>query len=423
VCDTFIYRSGEQPVSKVWFGKNSDREPNEAHEVLFVKGGMHSLDSQVKCTYIEITQVSKTYDVILCKPAWMWGAEMGVNSQGVAIGNEAIFTRGKPPRDPALTGMDLLRLALERSASARNAVDCIKGLLAEYGQGGNCGYSHPFYYNNSFLIADRLETWILETIGKDWATRKYLTSTSISNGLTLHSDWDEASPEFCRLHDLAGQKTDALITTFSQAGIRRECVLSGMTRIAPDATIQEVFKLLRSHNGTGPIQTDSLTANTVCMHAGFGPIRIDQTTGSLVVDFSNDKTLLWITGTSAPCLSVFHPLLFSNFQIDTVISSEVDWQANEFFHRNTIFCPESFVNLFAKERDELEAGFIQTLSQNKSASDEKMQFAIDNCNKQRRAFIERWDEKANSEKKIGGHYFYRKAWNKFNKEANLKITL
>ncbi len=41
-----------------------------------------------QCTYIEIEQVPQTYAVVLSRPAWLWGAEMGANEHQVGIGND-----------------------------------------------------------------------------------------------------------------------------------------------------------------------------------------------------------------------------------------------------------------------------------------------------------------------------------------------
>ncbi|RLE94467.1 MAG: hypothetical protein DRN04_03505 [Thermoprotei archaeon] len=60
------------------------------------------------------------------------GAEMGVNEYGLAIGNEAVFTK-EPYSKTGLTGMNMLRLALECCKTAEEALNFIIGLLEKYG--------------------------------------------------------------------------------------------------------------------------------------------------------------------------------------------------------------------------------------------------------------------------------------------------
>ena len=100
MCDTLVRCFPE----RVLFGKNSDREADEP-QVLEWHPRKEGLTGSVKCTWMEIPQVPTTYAVVISRPAWMWGAEMGVNEHGVAIGNEAVFTREAVPRSGGLTGM------------------------------------------------------------------------------------------------------------------------------------------------------------------------------------------------------------------------------------------------------------------------------------------------------------------------------
>ena len=140
-------------------------------------------------------QVEQTFEVLLCKPFWIWGAEMGANEHGVAIGNEALFTKVPYDKNPGLIGMDFLRLALERGRTAREALDVITGLLAAHGQAGNCGYPGQAFYDNSYLIADPHEAWVLETAGRQWAAERVQDVRSISNRITIGRQWDLASPD------------------------------------------------------------------------------------------------------------------------------------------------------------------------------------------------------------------------------------
>jgi dipeptidase len=171
------------------FAKNSDHEPNEAHYLLLVPHARHEAGSSVKCTYVSIPQVAETYSVLLAKPFWIWGAEMGANECGVVIGNEALFSRAPAGKEPGLIGMDFLRLALERAGTAHTALEIIISLLELHGQGGNCGFMHPTYYHNSYLIADRTEAWVLETVDKQWAAEKVENVRSISNAITIGRTW------------------------------------------------------------------------------------------------------------------------------------------------------------------------------------------------------------------------------------------
>ena len=68
----------------------------------------------------------ETLGVLGSRPAWMWGVEHGVNEAGVAAGNATIYTTLDPRGFPdALTGMDLVRLALERASTAAEAVEVV----------------------------------------------------------------------------------------------------------------------------------------------------------------------------------------------------------------------------------------------------------------------------------------------------------
>lgn len=165
MCDTFVATPSFTGTSSMIFGKNSDREPNEAQALLRVPA--RSKESKTFCTYIQVPGAKQTQEVILSKPFQMWGAEMGANESGVVIGNEAVFTKIPfEKKNQGLTGMDLLRLALERSKDAETARETILQFLEKFGQGACGGYTNPsFYYHNSFIIADFKSAFVLETAG------------------------------------------------------------------------------------------------------------------------------------------------------------------------------------------------------------------------------------------------------------------
>ena len=193
MCDTIVAVGSATKNGTTLFGKNSDREPDEAQNIKIYPGLQHGPDEMVQCTHISIPQVAETAGILLCQPFWMFGGEMGSNEYGVVIGNEALLTKEQP--DPTgLTGMDLLRLALERGRTAKEALEIITGLLETYGQGGNCGYRREIYYMNSFIIADGSEAYVLETVKSWWAWKKIKDFWAISNIISLRKEFDDFSP-------------------------------------------------------------------------------------------------------------------------------------------------------------------------------------------------------------------------------------
>ncbi len=105
---------------------------------------------------------------------------MGYNEFGVVAGNEALFTKRKFS-DHGLLGMDLLRLVLEASKSAREAVEVISKYLEIYGQGGSNSRTRTEYYDNLFLVADQSEAYNVQVINKDVQYDRIEEYGSISN--------------------------------------------------------------------------------------------------------------------------------------------------------------------------------------------------------------------------------------------------
>lgn len=207
-CDTFVAMPDATKDGIVILGKNSDRPTFDCQPLVYHPRGEWPAGSEIDLGRLSVPQVGETYATLGSSPYWCWGYEEGINEHGVAIGNEGVFTkplvenllaseRGEGPK-PGLTGMDLIRLALERSRTAREAIDVITGLLEAYGQFGSGSPTQGIIaaYDNSFIIADPDEAWILETAGTRWAARRLEGGVaSISNKIGIGTDWNRASDD------------------------------------------------------------------------------------------------------------------------------------------------------------------------------------------------------------------------------------
>lgn len=279
MCDCLVALPRHTADGRTIFAKNSDRPPDEPQRLEWLPAGRE--DAPVRTTYIEVAPAGETVGALVSRPWWLWGVEHGVNEAGVAIGNETIYTkldpRGMPP---ALVGMDLVRLGLQRATTAQDALETMTALLERYGQGGSGHVNDDRPYWSSFLIADPSEAWVLETSGRAWAAEWVGETRAISNRTTI--------PAFDAEHRHPKQPVAALVDPRLDAS---RAVLA-----SEPVTVDAIAAHLRSHRGH--------EGWTVCMHVP----EVEATTASVIAELPSGPRPLVHALAGSPCTSLYVPL-------------------------------------------------------------------------------------------------------------------
>ena len=424
MCDTIVALGPSTRDGVTLFGKNSGREPDEVQNLVIIPRKQHKAGETVKCTYISVPQAVETARVLLSQPFWMFGAEMGANEYGVMIGNEAVFTREKPSAS-GLTGMDLLRLALERGRTAREAMDTIIRLLEEHGQGGNCGYRHKLLYMNTWLIADECEAYVLESVKSWWAWKRITDHWSISNVLSLEKDFDAVSPGlvenavkkgWCRSasdFNLRKCYSDPVMTWGAAGRGRQACSRDNLALKKGNLTTADFMDILRNHGGREDFRPHK-HGGTICIHAADKLIRFTQSVASMVGNVSSQGQHYYVTGASNPCLSPFYPI-FAPGTINPAgylegkaeYDSEAYWWYAEKLHRRALHSFPAALKSAQKRIQEHESDMIQDLEGNKITPN---QAAIDSYFARARETVEDWAKELEILPKIRHDWIYRLYW-------------
>jgi secernin len=299
------------------FAKNSNRPASEVQliEPYARRSGGAPLNTQ----YLTLGDPGAAA-LVGSRPDWLWGLEHGVNEHRVAIGNEEIFTTLDPDsQPPALIGMDLVRLGLERGRTADEALDAMTALLAEHGQGGIANQINQDAYFSSFIIADPTTAWVLETSGRTWAARPVADTAAISNRLTIRTDWTRASEDVPPGADFDGWRNPNAPT--GHADVRLAASTACLDRGAATLTPADLVAHLRDHgqgpwgspasdrSGVSPPPTRLLadgTGFTPCFHVR----GIQNTASSMVAELPADPEAplrAWVAAGS-PCVSLYVPV-------------------------------------------------------------------------------------------------------------------
>ncbi len=406
MCDILVATPRVTKNGDMIFAKNSDRDPNEAQVVEYVPPMKHE-ESMIKLTYVEFPQVERTYGIIISRPWWIWGAEMGINEHSLAIGNTAVFTNQKK-EDVGILGMDMIRLALERCKDAKDALNFMVELIEKYGQGGSGSHEHRFLYHNSFIIAAPQDSYVLETAGKHWVSKKIDKFYTISNALTIEDDWDLASDSVESMSkkssfSFSREFSDRFYTYFAHGRERRRYTYEALAKREGDIDLEYMMQILRSHNG-GKYDPLHGSMRDVCMHYG-GMTRPSQTASSQISLLTRHAS--FFTAESNPCLAIFKPFFFEKpYSVSQGGTDKYDdkiwWWRAEFFHRLFVMNYRNYIGEYSKDRDEVQAKVL-------NMKDTKAAFDAEN------ELIKRWMRRM--EKKSG--WRYRQVWKKVNIKANI----
>jgi secernin len=321
MCDSLCALQPERTL----FAKSSDRPPGEPQviESLPARPGGSTLRTQ----YLELTDPGSPA-LLGSRPTWLWGLEHGVNAHRVAIGNEQLWTVDNPADEPdALTGMDLVRLGLERARTATEAVDVVTGLIERHGQGGIGDRHDGKAYFSSFLLADPTSAWVLETSARSWAARPVGPDeggAALSNRISLSTDFTRASADVDAAGDFdrwrrAGSPTAHADKRLAVTQVAARALAGSGAGAGDDA--RALAAVLR-HHGAGawgrpggdpadvsplpPAVVDRLgTGVSLCMHLE----GVQATTSSMIASLPRDPDeplRAWVAPGN-PCVAVFVP--------------------------------------------------------------------------------------------------------------------
>jgi hypothetical protein len=430
MCDSFVALGNSTASGSVLLAKSADTEVNEAEHVALYPRRVYGDGALVRITHRTIPQTPTTHAIILGRSFWAWGAELGCNEHGVAVGNEAAFSNQKHDGDGACC-LDLLRIAVERGATAREAVDAVGAVVEAFGQGGNCQMMGNFPFDTGLLIADRHEAWVVNCAGKHWAARHVEDVMAISNRYQITDDWNLSSltaengakPSF-RAGFVDEQREQEC------AAFQRECrALQLLQESKGRITVRTMADILRDV-GEDPdaydIPEDKLPTR-ICMHAGPYEERFWHATGAMITDSSDQGVVVWMTATSATDLSCFKPLFFDAAMPDmgpspggTYTEGSLWWK-HERLHRRAVTDYAALKPEIRADFDELEDTFFAEAPGHRSSGPTVQSQFVADCWRRAEEVTDHWIAKLERSNTYIEHPGYRAMWDRFNREGSFPL--
>ncbi len=194
-CTTILVGKNATADGSVIIGHNEDMG-NLSGRLIFQPRQTYS-EKEIDLNYVTVPQVLKTNQY------WATGNSQpvadkhfdggwilcGMNEYGVSMCCNSMDTREERiPKGKGILRYSIRQLLLERSKTARDAVNLVGQLIDTYGQS-----DIPIAY----CISDRNEAWLVETTNRHWIARRIPDNSFHieANQYTIETDWDLASDD------------------------------------------------------------------------------------------------------------------------------------------------------------------------------------------------------------------------------------
>jgi hypothetical protein len=174
------------------FGLNCLGPADRRAQLAALPSRLHSVDETLSLPGGEVAQVRQTLAVLGLQSPRAWGLTSGVNERHVVMG-VARWRSRLPQQRPGLSATELTRLTLERSHSARQAIDVLSDLIARFGLGAEASDENE-PSDAVFLIADGAEAYTLEAAGGFWALVECQHVRAVSDAALIRQDWLRLAP-------------------------------------------------------------------------------------------------------------------------------------------------------------------------------------------------------------------------------------
>jgi secernin len=431
MCDSFVALGNSTASGSVLLAKSADTSVNEAQHLVRQPRREYRDGAFVRITHLNIPQARVTHETILGKSFWTWGTEVACNEHGVAAGNEGAFSNQKEEAKQGVTVVDLLRLAVERAATAREAVDVIAHHVETYGQSGNSQFYGNFFCDTGILVSDLEEAYVVNCAGRHWAARKVDDVMAISNRYQIADDWELSSlrPDNGTKPDFRAAFADEEAEEEVAASRRESRAQSLLETRKGSIEVKDMADILRDVGDDPEAYSipDDERPTRICMHAGPHEARFWHATNAMISDAGVDGVTVWMTGTSATDLSVFKPLFFGVPMPDIgpmplgTYAEGTLWWKHERLHRRAIADYAVLKPEIRADFDPLEEEFFAAApSVVKATANVKSAFVAD-CWRRAEVVTDRWIEKLERRNFFIEHGPYREMWDGLNREASFPI--